>query len=438
MPARTPLAGLCIAFPAPIIPIFDYAGSANRTIKEGMPFKPALLFAAMLAVQPLGWAGPDAMLQRYLKPGKYEEGIRYYASNTPGSQESIFASGVLQFVRSIEKLGQSLYRHGLNSDPARSFGIPFLRLPVKDNPNPEPITAEQFGAIFEQLDSDLAEVAAKLGKLSDKPFAVEIDLAEISLDFDGDGSADLTLLELYRRYTRTAGEAADGKEERLSVQFDLGDGYWLLGYSHLLSSLCDIALACDGNELFNATAQLFFAKPETAFVRAKPDIPDREGNFVDWIALIHTTRFPIGKPERLTAASDHLRQMIQCSRKSWAAIEGETDNTLEWLPNASQKSVTGAALSNEMIGAWKDFLNEGEAILDGKKLIPHWRFSGADRGLNLRRVFAETKELDVVLWIQGSGVVPFLEQGEVTSAETWSRFQRIFQGNFIGFAIWIN
>jgi hypothetical protein len=31
-----------------------------------------------------------------------------------------------------------------------------------------------------------------------------------------------------------------------------------------------------------------------------------------------------------------------------------------------------------------------------------------------------------------------LEKGENTSPETWAQFQRAFEGNFIGMAVWIN
>lgn len=43
-----------------------------------------------------------------------------------------------------------------------------------------------------------------------------------------------------------------------------------------------------------------------------------------------------------------------------------------------------------------------------------------------------------MLWVQGSAAAPFLEQGELTTPETWQRLERIFQGDFIGFAIWLN
>ena len=81
------------------------------------------------------------------------------------------------------------------------------------------------------------------------------------------------------------------------------------------------------------------------------------------------------------------------------------------------------------------FLDEFDAILKGQKLIPHWRLA---KGINLRRVFLEPQTFDPVLWVQGSAALPYLEDGPVTSAETWLRMMSMFEGNFFGMAVWFN
>jgi hypothetical protein len=116
----------------------------------------------------------------------------------------------------------------------------------------------------------------------------------------------------------------------------------------------------------------------------------------------------------------------------------ETDNDREWIPGPGQASVVeGAAIDRDRLAAWRRFLDEAEAVLHGKKLIPFWR-RGTDKGVNLMKVFTQPKDFDLVLWVQGSGAVPYLENGDVTSPETWAEFQRVFGGRFIGFAFWIN
>src|SRR5262249_32617617 len=142
-------------------------------------------------------------------------------------------------------------------------------------------------------------------------------------------------------------------------------------------------------------------------------------------------RFPVREPVRLRSALEHLEAVIALSRETWAFILAETDDDHEWLPNPKQHGVLGVNVRREMIDAWKEFLDEAEEILAGKKLVPHWRVTDG-RGINLRRVLTEPRTLDVVLWIQGSAVAPYLERGPVTRDATWDRIYRVFGGQFIG------
>ena len=87
----------------------------------------------------------------------------------------------------------------------------------------------------------------------------------------------------------------------------------------------------------------------------------------------------------------------------------------------------------------------------GKKLLPFWRgieggallFDGAvptnpDLGINLRKVFMEPTRFDLVLWLQGTGLIPYLEKGERTDPETWTRIMNGFRGEFFLFLTWFN
>jgi hypothetical protein len=170
----------------------------------------------------------------------------------------------------------------------------------------------------------------------------------------------------------------------------------------------------------------------------QPPRPWDRDEALDAVAFIHLADFPLREPERLAKARNHLLEMVESSRKSWALIEAETDNDREWIPGPGQESVVpNVAISKERLAAWRCFLDEAEAVLNGKKLIPFWR-RGVDQGVNLAKVFTEPREFDLVLWVQGSGAIPYLEHGEKTSAETWAEFQRVFGGRFVGFAIWLN
>jgi hypothetical protein len=90
-----------------------------------------------------------------------------------------------------------------------------------------------------------------------------------------------------------------------------------------------------------------------------------------------------------------------------------------------------------MVKGWLDFLDETEMILAGKRLVPFWR-DAANKGVNLRRVFTEPSEMDLILWVQGTAAAPYLEAGTITQPEVWNRLLRVFRGEFIGFAIWFN
>ena len=80
------------------------------------------------------------------------------------------------------------------------------------------------------------------------------------------------------------------------------------------------------------------------------------------------------------------------------------------------RSRPSCQVNAERIAAWYQVLDEADAILDGEKLIPHWRF---EQGINLRRVFEEPQPFDLVLWITGPAALPYLEDGPVTTPEEW-------------------
>ncbi len=77
-----------------------------------------------------------------------------------------------------------------------------------------------------------------------------------------------------------------------------------------------------------------------------------------------------------------------------------------------------------------------EQLLWGKKLVPFWR--NDPRGVNLRKVFCEPRNIDIVMWIQGTDAAPFLEEGEKTSPDTWRQLNQLFQGRFFAYAVWVN
>ena len=264
----------------------------------------------------------------------------------------------------------------------------------------------------------------------------------IRLDLAGDGKASDRFSTILSRYL--GGKEGAAKDAEWLIAFDRGDVAGLRGYCHLLMALSEIALAHDGQELFDSTAHVFFAKVQTPHTFLAT-LPDDEGgaldiggfNIADLIAFVHLLRMPVKEPDRMKAALGHLERMLALSKESWKYILAERDDDHEWLPNPNQKGVLGIPIRREMIDSWLEAVDESEALLSGKRLVPFWRGT-EKRGVNLRRVFTEPRALDLVLWVQGTAATPYLEEGTLTKPEVWERLLRVFGGEFIGFALWFN
>jgi hypothetical protein len=143
------------------------------------------------------------------------------------------------------------------------------------------------------------------------------------------------------------------------------------------------------------------------------------------------------EPERLKRAHEHLLAMVQQSRECFKLAGKESDNDREWIPNPDQKSVVPMQVTKEQIAAWGEFLDEWEALLNGKKLMPHWNIPG-EQGINLKKVFHEPQDFDLILWLHGAGVQPFMEKGERTDPQKWMEMNRAFRGNLFFVALWFN
>ena len=80
-------------------------------------------------------------------------------------------------------------------------------------------------------------------------------------------------------------------------------------------------------------------------------------------------------------------------------------------------------------------MNLLEEVLDGRKLVPHWRFA---KGLNLKRAILDHERFDPILWATGTGLAPFLEDGTTLSTDEWNSVLATFRGSFGNYAVWFN
>jgi hypothetical protein len=392
-------------------------------------------------------AGPSADLARAHLEGRVagaslETGVSALAAKAasdPADAEARFGEGLLRFARAVEKWGQAQYRFGLRPTPG--LPMPLTRLVVPPNPNPETVNYEKVRAAHLAFLVDLKASEAALARVASE-VKIVVDLNAVHMDFVGAGKVDETSRLGAIIAAMRLGAPSVGRPEPFEVAFDRGDALWLQGYCNLLAAFAEFGLAHDWRETFDISAHRFYPKvagrasaAETEFARGR-GIAGDSASIADFIAMVHTIRWPVIEPARLLAARDHLKKVAQLSRVSWASILAETDNDREWLPNPKQTGAAGfAPVGQEQIDGWLMVMGEFEAALDGRKLAPHWRYAS---GFDLSRVFAEPRPFDLVLWLTGPAALPYLKDGPSFSQEDWRRWQTIFRGNFFGYALWFN
>jgi hypothetical protein len=366
-------------------------------------------------------------------------------AEAPQDDQARFALGTAQFLQALERLGQGFHRHGLTSagdSVVGLAGLPFVRIPVPPNPAPAPLTYEKFRIVLADFVGDLEEAEATLAAIDDTTIVLPLNIGHIRLDLNGDGSASAeeALWQVFRQVAGTEwldAEAAD----QLQTDFDASDVPWLRGYCHLLMGIGEFVLAHDWRAAFDATFHTLFpaAGLPSAALNEKPAAAPplaMMAGIADLVAFLHLNHWPVVEPARMERALGHFEAVVSLSRENWRRILAETDGGREWIPNPLQSGVLPAMqVSQERIDGWMLFLDELDALLNGKKLLPHWRF---DQGINVRRMFLEPTTFDLVLLVQGSAALPYLEDGPLTGSATWRRIVTLFGGDFFRYAVWFN
>ncbi len=388
-------------------------------------------------------------IARWFYAGKLTEGsseaIAYVAKH-PDDANAQFQLGVLKFLRAVEQFGQAQYRFGLSA--GNTVFVPFVRIPVPKNDAPDVIGYEDIRQVLLRLVDDLDDAEQSLANVGKAEVKFRIDLRKIYFDFDNDGQAgeEESLWSVFSIINHRA--ARDAPADAV-VAFDNGDVDWLRGYCHLLEGMGNAVLAHDFEELHRRCGHLFYPRVKSPYAFLEHQGGENPGwsiNYVaDLLSLVHLINFEVVEPERMQLAQTHLLEMIKRSRASWEKIQAESDDDSEWLPGPKQNAaLTSVRITGPMVESWHKFLDESESLLTGKKLVPFWRSTKAEveaataKGLNLHRIFNEPRRFDLVLWVQGTAAVPYLEQGELTNQDVWTQLTGAFRGQFWGFAIWIN
>ncbi|MGD9914054.1 MAG: hypothetical protein AB7S80_08225 [Rhizobiaceae bacterium] len=359
-----------------------------------------------------------------------------------------YSAGAGHFFLALEGLAQDLHRHGFETP--QSLMLPLMRMPIPPNASPEPLTYEQFRAMLSDFRDRLDDASERLASVPQgADIGIDVDLTRAGIDMDGNGAIDRATESLAGIMAAIGGgglPTPDEATQPLTFRFDRADGYWLDGYAHVLMAQADFWLAHDFRQAFEQSFHALFPRASLPMQDALVPLDmDAEGNIfasewrlADFVSFFHLVNWPVVEPERRKQARQDLLQMIALSRQNWQAILAETDNDREWLPGPQQPgmhALTGLQVTQNEVDAWHQALAMAEDLLEGRKLMPHFRI--ADRGIDMKKFFEEPTTFDLVLSITGPGVVPYLRQGPMlTSEEFWGMANRF--ESFMAFAIWFN
>lgn len=361
------------------------------------------------------------------------------------SANQTFALGAVRFLRAIEGALQARYRTNA-AVGSQWTPVPILRLPFDPNPDPEPFQPEMIRELFDDLGTGMSIARKTLEQAAlGTEDGVNVDLTQLWFDVDGDGvqSDDEGLFFIVAAtladptfFQVIPGDATAA--EPMVVRFDAADVEWFVAYTHFLSAVSELVIAFDPTE----TIQNVLASRDAmeALRGSAPDgmffSPD-DAAFADAFATIYGAINRAPDKDHLVRARDHFLSMVQANRAFWEAVGGETDNDSEWIPNDAQTAALGFDLPPDTGELWLGVLNDAQAVLNGELLFGHWRL-GNGAGINVARLIENPPVVDIVTWLQGEALVPFMEKGEVASWENTRRFMAMFQGEALLFMVLLN
>jgi hypothetical protein len=157
------------------------------------------------------------LVESHLVEGRLAEAAKTLTTHLnehPTDARSQYELGVVRLLQAVEGLAQNLHRYGLKSTSPQ---LPFVRLPVPPNPNPEKLSYDKWRGVLEQFSDDLDRAAAVLAKVDDPDVKLRLPVGMIRLDLDGDGTAgpDETF---WKVFTRVAWRAAKlSNEQRIAA-----------------------------------------------------------------------------------------------------------------------------------------------------------------------------------------------------------------------------
>lgn len=381
--------------------------------------------SALIAAE--GLAGAEAVLASLPEP-------------TPSER---FALGGVRFLGGVERALQLRYRVGLSEGLAVLSGLPVLRLPLPENPTPEPFEPAMIAELFETVSVDMAEAAGTLQMIEDgDEVAVTIDMADLWFDVDADGARGpgegvtevaATLLdsgfgfEEFDEFGNLIPPAEPGPPP--VVRFDTADAAWLKAYAHLLGAASQGVLALEPTD---AIGRVVEARAAFGALPPVPDpygfaLEDQFGATADLLAMALEALAGAPDPTRTRAVRDGLLLVVAENRRFWRLVARETDDAAEWIPNKAQVSATGLPFPPDTGPVWLAVLDDAEAVLLGETLVPFWRV-GPGAGLDLGAMLEDPPDLGLAGLVQGHALVPYLREGPLADGSSLRLFSEMVGG----------
>ncbi|MDA7950298.1 MAG: hypothetical protein MPJ24_02335 [Pirellulaceae bacterium] len=388
-------------------------------------------------------------VNEFMKEGKITEGVAAFTEfvkANPDDDNALFALGFLQVMEAANNACHKFYKY-----QPRDGTTTFAQIPIISNDKPEEIDYAKFRDIFIELHDQLQAADETLKKVDDPEVKLPLNLSVIRLEYDGDPKAHKLENIFYIYRTISGDDQLTNKKDGLIVHFDYGDVYWLRGYINFFMGTSDCLLAYDIEELFEAYSGGFF---KNALSKGVVE-PEKGSELDNWrmyrsfLALVYLVgnTHELNDAKYMQSAHEHFLTTLRCSHEMWNLYRDETDNDREWIPALDQTSVVSEqTFDREAIETWQEGLEEIRLTLEGERIVPSlWtntRTRDAHKehlGLNLKTIFTEPEDINIILWIDGYIPEKFVKKGYFPNVDVFDRVNRAFgRGGLIGNIFWVN
>ena len=357
---------------------------------------------------------------------------RLAAMGDPTATER-FALGGVRFLLGVEHALQTRYATDIQGDLAEMSGLPVLRLPLPPNPDATPFEPRSVADLFEGIARDMDLALATLDTVGpETEVGLVIDTGDLWFDVNanglretGEGVLELSGVLLAPQWEDPVPAAP------ITVRFDTADAAWLRAYAHLILGVSDVVLSVDPTE---AIARVIEARTEMAARAPLPQSPDAffsTQSIADAVDVFAMFAFALdGQPDAALMRSAHANflGMIEENRVFWTLVARETDDAMEWIPGKAQQSALPIPFPPDLGQRWQAVLADAERLLTGELLLPVWRM-GDGTGVNLARLMQDPPSLEVIGLLQGTALLPYLEDGPLIDGTSLAQFEQMVGGN---------